>query len=99
MPVTQQALESIGRSSRVAAVQTTELNGTSQVVDSSKGSVAAAPQLLFLGDVIVVPLPGALATALSVGDLFISLGLSWLILKTMQITPLAGRKPWKAITG
>lgn len=100
MPVTQQALESIGRASRVTAVQPAGAGpgAAAQVVDSSKGSVTAEPQLLFLGDVIVVPLPGALATALSVGDLFLSLGLSWLILKTMQIKPLSAR-PWKTVTG
>lgn len=98
MPITQQTLESIGRSSRVAAVQTGEVTETSQVVDASKGSINSTPQLLFLGDVIVVPLPGGLATALSLGDLFISFGISWLVLKTMQITPL-NKRPWKIITG
>lgn len=102
MPVTQEALASIGRASRVTAVQPAgagaDAGEAAQVVDSSKGSVTAEPQLLFLGDVIVVPLPGAFATALSVGDLCISLGLSWLILKTMQIKLLTGR-PWKVVTG
>jgi len=96
MPVTQQTLESIGRSSRVAAVESAGSGEVNGVVDSSKGSVSAAPQLMFLGDVIVVPLPGGLASALSLGDLCISLGLSWLVLKTMQISLL--NRPLKTIT-
>lgn len=39
----------------------------------------AHPHLLWLGDIIPIPLPGSLANTLSIGDLVIVFGLLWLV--------------------
>jgi hypothetical protein len=97
MPISQKTLERIGRASEVTNLTTPSWGGGNSgypgeapsqnqpgIVHNSKDSVSATALLPFLGDVIVLPLPGRLASALSPGDLMIGLGLSWLVLKIMQ---------------
>jgi hypothetical protein len=72
MPTTFEALNSIGRSSELV----TTSSPAQQNVTYSKTAVSTEERLLFLGDVIVVPLPGRFASAISLGDILIGLGIA-----------------------
>jgi hypothetical protein len=85
MPISLENLEAIGRGHQAVAAPAQAGSGgaATQIVQAGKDSIGASPNLGFLGDVIVLPLPFKLATALSVGDVVLTVGLSWLILQTM----------------
>ena len=99
MPISAQTLQTIGRGQRLEtpAVQVgvPATQAPAQLVKVSKDAVNEMPTLALLGDVIVLPFPGQFATAISFGDVLIFLGISWLILKTMQITAFS-KLDWKA---
>jgi len=87
MPITPEALEAIGRTHQIETLPGDE--ATSKLVANSKDSVKTDANLVFLGDVIIVPLPGRLASAISVGDLFIGVGSTWLGLWALRVPFLA----------
>lgn len=90
MPITYEALEAIGRTHQLGVAPEASSPGEAQLVSGSKDSVSSTPNLIFLGDVIVVPLPGKMASAISFGDVLISAGIGWLILWRMRRTIAPG---------
>ncbi len=75
MPVTAEVLEQIGMAGQVVQV------GSLQRVVSTKDIVLtrADTRLWWLSDVLVLPRPFPLPSAFSVGDVFVSVGLFWLL--------------------
>jgi hypothetical protein len=74
MPITTQTLAAINRSDQLPS-QPALNNSNQTTVLNTKDVVSKNASLLFLGDVIVIPFPGRLATAMSLGDVLIGLGL------------------------
>lgn len=93
MPTTLHTIESTGRVQNLTTPLADQTASTATVnpLEYSKAGLVAEPKLLFLGDIIVVPLPGRLASALSVGDLIIALGLVWFCYQTMQVPKFRNR--------
>lgn len=83
MPTTLQTIETTGRVQNL----TTSLSANPAInpLSGSKAGLVVEPKLILLGDIIAVPLPGRLASALSVGDLIIAVGLTYFCYKTMQV--------------
>lgn len=84
MPITTETLEQTNRASKVIPVtdENSHIEGT---LRGSKAAVVQSPNLLFLGDVIVLPMPGGGSGAVSIGDILLAIGVIWFCLKNMQI--------------
>lgn len=85
MPVPPSALQAIGRAHTVE-VSATGQDSAAKLVTASKDSATDTANLSFLGDVIVVPLPGRMASVISIGDLFIAAGIAWLGWRAMGLS-------------
>jgi hypothetical protein len=85
MPITTEILEQTNRTSKVMPV-TDENSHVEGMLQGSKAAVVQNPNLLFLGDVIVLPMPGGGSGAVSIGDIVLAIGVIWFCLKSMQIT-------------
>lgn len=85
MPITREALEAIGRTQNLVAAPPANNEPSSLTVAGSKDSVRSEAPLLFLGDVIIIPLPGRLASAISLGDLWLASGITCLVIAVMRV--------------
>ena len=83
MPITAGALALVGAGSAAHQMP------VGSVIAGSKDVLVASQSAPFwmLGDVLVIPEPFPWPTAMSVGDILLSLGVFWLVVQTMQPLP------------
>ena len=83
MPITADAL------AQISAGSTAYQMPVGSVIAGSKDILVSRQQAYFwmLGDVLVIPKPFPWPTAMSVGDIMLSVGVFWLVVRTMRPSP------------
>jgi Family of unknown function (DUF5317) len=84
MPITYETLEQTNRTYKLIPASEENLHVT-QTVMFGKTGVLTDPKLLFLGDVIIVTVPGLGTSIMSIGDLLVAIGVAWFCFGVMSV--------------